>query len=258
MRRSFTAAGDVLKGIVRRSPLAGPARSLYRRLSPLSAAEQNDRYDEEAAAVMRRVLTDGSNCLDVGAHSGSILRVMLSIATHGRHMAFEPLPHFAAELRRDFPQVQVYEVALSDTSGDTTFEYVVSNPAYSGLRRRQYDRPNEEVQTIRVPTARLDDLIPNDLSVAFIKIDVEGGELQVLRGGLATLRRCRPFVVFEHGRGAAESYGTTPAAVYAVFAQCGLQVSLMQRWLAGKPPLTRSEFIEHFDRARDFYFLAHP
>lgn len=259
MRPFVTAIVGALKGIVRQSPLAEPARSLHRRLWPLAPAEQNARYDVETAEVMARVLTADSNCLDIGAHAGSILRVILCHAGRGHHVAFEPLPHFAAQLRRDFPQVQVYEIALSDVSGATTFEYVVSNPAYSGLHRRSYERPDEEIQTITVRTARLDDVIPADQPIALVKIDVEGAELQVLRGGLTTLTRCRPFIAFEHGKGAADYYGTTPAAVYDVLvAQCGLRVSVMKRWLAGARPFTRSGFIEHFERGRDFYFLAHP
>jgi FkbM family methyltransferase len=256
-RPSAAAVVDFLKGFVRRTPLGGPARSLYRRLWPLSTAERNARYDFETAEVMRRVLTDDSNCLDVGAHSGSILRVMLSIAGHGRHMAFEPLPHLAAQLRLEFPQVQIHEVALSDSLGESTFEYVVTNPGYSGLRRRRYARPDEEIRTIAVRTARMDDVIPGDRPIALVKIDVEGAELKVLRGGLATLRRCKPFVIFEHGEGAAGYYGTTPADVYDLLAgQCWLRISLMQGWLAGARPFTRSAFIDQCKR--DFYFLAHP
>jgi FkbM family methyltransferase len=255
----IAAVADVLKDIVRRSPLAGSARSLYRRLRPLSAAELSAHYDMQTAEVMARVLSPDSNCLDVGAHTGAILRVILQHAGRGHHVAFEPLPHLAAQLRRHFSEVEVSDVALSETAGTTTFEYVVTNPSYSGLRRRRYDRPDELIRTITVSTARLDDVIPPDRPIRFVKIDVEGGELQVLRGGVATLTRWRPFVVFEHGKGGADYYGTTPAAVHDVLVtQCGLRVSLMEGWLAGARPFTRAGFIEHFERGRDCYFLAHP
>ena len=249
----------IVYAVIGRTPLAGPARWLYRRFWPVSPAEKNDRYDAEAIEVMARVLTPDSNCLDIGAHAGSVLRVILRYAARGQHIAFEPLPDFAAQLRRDFPQVRVDEIALSDGSGAVTFQHVVSNPAYSGLLLRSYDRPDEEIRTITVQTTRLDDVIPRDHTIAFVKIDVEGAELQVLRGGVATLTRCRPFIVFEHGRGAADHYGTTPDAVYDLLvAQCGLHVTLMKRWLSGARPLSRPEFIKHCERGRDFYFLAHP
>ena len=55
MAARIAGVADVLKDIVRRSPLAGPARFLYQRIWPLSVAEQGTRYDLELAAVMARV-----------------------------------------------------------------------------------------------------------------------------------------------------------------------------------------------------------
>ena len=250
-------AVDVLKRIISRSPFGAPAKLLYRRLWPLTVAEINARYDSQTSEVLSRVLSPDSNCLDIGAHTGSILTLILRHAQKGRHMAFEPLPHLAGQLRLDFPQVDVQQVALSDVPGTTTFQYVVSNPGYSGLRRRRYDRPNEEIETITVTSARLDDLVPPDRLVHFVKIDVEGAELQVLRGGVETLRRSRPFIVFEHGIGGADYYGTTPDAVFEVLVeQCGLRMTVMDRWLTGARPFMRAEFIQQCKR--DFYFLAYP
>jgi len=57
-----------------RSP--GPALSLSRRLRPLSAAALNTRSDVETEEVMTRVLSSDSKCVDVGAHNGSIWRVI--------------------------------------------------------------------------------------------------------------------------------------------------------------------------------------
>ncbi|HLY39530.1 MAG TPA: FkbM family methyltransferase [Candidatus Binatia bacterium] len=46
------------------------------------------------------------------------------------------------------------------------------------------------------------------------RLDVEGAELEVLRGAGRTLHRWKPYVVFEHGLGAADSYGTSPGMVH--------------------------------------------
>ena len=248
-----------LKQILNRTPLADPARWIYRSIYPLSPEEKNDRYDAETLTIMKRILKRDSNCVDVGAHSGSILRLMLECAPKGQHFAFEPLPDFAARLRASFAQARVFELALSDTTGRVGFQHVVADPAYSGLRRRTYPSQLQEIHVITVQTERLDNLIPADLPVAFIKIDVEGAEMGVLRGAEGVIKRCRPFIVFEHGLGGADHYGTTPAAVYDFLrAECGLQVTLMRRWLGGKSPFTRAEFVENFQRGRDFYYLAYP
>jgi len=262
---------ELVKRLVAGTPLEGVAHAVYRTVMgtpPLGpavapAVDRNTLYDAQTAAVMERVLERRSNCIDVGCHVGAILDEMLRLAPEGRHFAFEPLPDLYANLARKYAaaaNVQLHEVALSDAPGVATFQHVVSNPGYSGLLKRRYDRPHEDVVEIRVKLARLDDLLPRDVDVRLVKIDVEGAELQVLRGGLEMLRRCRPFVVFEHGMGAADCYGTRPEMVFDLFADCGLRLSLMGDWLdsRGKRTLSRDAFMDEFNAVRNYYFLAHP
>jgi FkbM family methyltransferase len=157
--------------------------------------------------------------------------------------------------------VRIYDVALSDTAGAISFQHVVSNPGYSGMRKRQYDSPNEQIQEIVVQTNRLDALVPVHTPIRFMKVDVEGAELQVFKGAVETIKRTRPVIVFEHGLGAADYYGTGPEDVYDVLVgQCGLQLFLMGRWLEsdGKTFLSRGAFCHQFRTGADFYFMAHP
>ena len=229
-----------------------------------SAAEDNNRqYDIQTLAVMKRVLRNDSNCVDVGCHQGSILREMLRLAPEGTYFAFEPLPGMYQGLLESFggfADIHLYDCALSDTEGTTSFQHVVSNPGYSGFRQRRYDRPNEQIQQITVRTNLLDNLVPKHVSIRFIKVDVEGAELEVFKGALATITRCRPIIVFEHGLGAADYYGTTPGDVYDLLAvQCGLRLFLMAGWLEsnGTASLDREAFCEQFARG-NYYFMAAP
>jgi FkbM family methyltransferase len=219
----------------------------------------NAVYDELTAQIIRDVVHPGTIAIDVGAHHGDILSHMVAAAPEERHIAMEPLPDLAVGLRERFPSVSVHEVALDAEGGsEVSFHHVVSNPGYSGLRRRRYDRPHEQVELITVRTARLDDLVPADADVALIKIDVEGGELGVLQGGLGTIRRCRPVVVFEHGLGGSDFYGTRPETVYDLLAGAGLDVSLLQRWAGSEAALSREEFVEQYETNENYYFVAAP
>src|SRR6476469_10055454 len=142
-----------LKNLIIDSPLEGLARKVYHRLKPRPPTELaalNAEYDEQTLAVMRRWLKEDSNCVDVGCHKGTILKEMLSIAPAGTHYAFEPLPELCEELRLSFPGVKIYGVALSDSVGETSFQHVVTDPSYSGLKRRQYPSPNETIKEIRI------------------------------------------------------------------------------------------------------------
>ncbi len=102
-------------------------------------------------------------------------------------------------------------------------------------------------------------MIPADVRIDFLKIDVEGGEYGVLRGGLETLRRSRPVVVFEHGLGGADYYDVAPEQVFNLLRdECGLSVSLMERYLDGRPALDLSQLVDEFTSGRNFYFVAYP
>jgi len=186
---------------------------------------------------------------------------MMEMAPKGTFFAFEPLPDLYKKLSAafTFPPVKVFNLALSDRADVVSFNYVVSNPAYSGLRKRRYDRPHEADCTITVPTDRLDAIIGEQGHVDFMKIDVEGAELQVLQGGVRTISRCKPVIVFEHGIGAADCYGTGPEQVYDLLCnECGLGISLLDSWLVRRQPLSREGFCEQFNKGLNYYFIAHP
>lgn len=267
---------QIIKQMVVGTPLEGVARRVWRAFRPVPpppppapapaappAMDLNTLYDRQTAEVIARVLAKDSNCVDVGCHHGLILDEMLRHAPDGTHFAFEPLPHLFAGLKDKYAgraNVRLFEAALSEAAGNATFQHVVTNPGYSGLLRRRFDRPHEDVVEIRVNLLRLDDVVPPDLPIRLVKIDVEGAELQVLRGAAGLLRRWRPIVVFEHGLGGSDIYGTRPEMVFDLFASCGMKVSLMGAWLAshGETTLTREGLADEFDSARNYYFMAHP
>jgi FkbM family methyltransferase len=218
-------------------------------------------YDKMTVAVMHRVLSRDSVTVDVGAHTGDLLVHMVERAPEGRHFAFEPLPGCFAQLTRrfgDHPGVKLHELALRDEPGTASFVHVATRPTYSGLIARRMDRPNERLETIEVQCARLDDVIGPDEPVRFIKIDVEGGELGVFLGARETLSRTRPVVVFEHGLGGADHYGTRPTQVFDVLSDAGLSVGLLERYLAGDPALSRDSFADEFESGRNYLFVAYP
>lgn len=247
---------EMIKSVIKKTPLEPAARWLYTRFS----SSLNARYDRETLAVMKKCLKRDSNCIDAGAHSGEVLKLILKCAPDGRHYAFEPLPDLYERLSVEFGGVNVNPVALSDYSGESTFQYVRSRPTHSGLKQRDYPDEDVEVEQITVKVDRLDNVIPAGLKVDFIKIDVEGAEYNLLKGAVETVKRCRPVIVFEYGLGAAEYYEeATPENVYTLLTgECGLKLSLMSRWLRNEQPLTEAEFVKEFNTNSNYYFIAYP
>jgi len=257
---------ETIEKVVTGTPLEKPARWLYSELTSIGRprARQSVKYDKLTVRIMASVLGEHSNCVDMGAHKGSMLLHMAELAPKGTIYAFEPLPALAAQLRRRWgqsPNVHIFEIALSDEPGTRTFSHVTNSPGKSGFRRMAHVSGTSKVVEITVKVDRLDDIVPEDLKIDFIKVDVEGAQLEAFRGATRILTRDRPFVVFEHGMMAEESYGTTSDMVYDLLVdQCSLNISLLADWLTGKKPLTREEFNGHVGKhaASHFCFLAHP
>ncbi|MDW5564236.1 MAG: FkbM family methyltransferase [Methanomassiliicoccus sp.] len=240
-------------------PFERSVRNFYSLVYSYYTHNPNFYYDRQAHKIMSRVLGKNSNCIDIGANEGMILKDMLKFAPRGEHMAIEPIPDLADRLTQRYPQVEVHKCALSNACGTSSFQLVTNNPGYSGLRRRHYDFGKPEIKEITVRTKTMDEVYPEGRSLDFVKIDVEGAEYLVLEGGKETLKRNQPYIVFEHGRGAAEFYDVRPEQVYDLLVdEIGLQVSVMKDWLDGKPSLSKADFVDQFEQVTNYYFLAHP
>lgn len=216
-----------------------------------------DQTDGECmVGLMRYLLKEDSNCIDVGAHNGHYTGYMQRLAPRGRHFAFEPIPHYARLLGDTFrghPGVEVHAIAASDRDDTIRFNYVRSNPGYSGMRRRIDLKAGEQVEVVEVATRRLDDVIPADVPIRFIKIDVEGAEYQVLSGARRIITTDRPYIVFEFGRGAADTYATTPAMMHALLTgDYGLSLFRMN----GQGPLDLPELERLFHTGECWNFIA--
>jgi FkbM family methyltransferase len=220
------------------------------------AATTQDRRDHDALpAIFAAALAQDANAIDVGAHGGDVLEHLLRIAPRGHHLAFEPLPHMAEQLRRRHPAVDVRAVALSDTTGTADFTHVLDRPGWSGFRARPTpEGAQPRTATITVPTQRLDDALDPAYVPALIKVDVEGAELQVLQGAARTLAAHRPLVVFEHGLGSADHYGTAPEDVHDLLAELRYAVFDLQ----GHGPYDRATFMDTFHTSARVNFLARP
>lgn len=236
------------------SPFEHVLRTTLARLS----LAQKDRYDRELDAVMTSALRPDSNCVDVGCYRGEVLRRILKLAPRGKHFAIEPVRENHAYLARKFPAARIFNMALSDYSGRAAFQHVVDRPARSGLLKVDYPDPRQEVREVSIDVGTLDGVIPAGVRIDFIKIDVEGAELAVLRGGRKLIRKYQPMIAFEHGYERARTYGDTPEHMYDLLAgELGLRIALMKSWLRGHGDMRRDEFLRHVYDKLDFSFLAY-
>lgn len=220
---------------------------------------QNLKYDRLTKLIMKKVIKESSNCIDVGCHKGEILDDILKYAPKGNHYGFEPIPPMFDNLVNKYKtRATILPFALSDKNGESTFQYVKNAPAYSGIIKRKYEVENADIQEINVELKKLDEIIPSDIKIDFIKIDVEGGEYDVLKGSIDLLKRDKPYIVFEFGLGASDFYGTKPSEIYNLLnSQIGLKISNLEAFVKSEPALELDEFEKLYNTNKEYYFIAH-
>jgi FkbM family methyltransferase len=176
--------------------------------------------DPNEFAFLDRFLEPGMTFIDAGANEG-IYSIFAArrVGPSGAVWAFEPSERELGRLRRNAASngfdFNIFSVGLSDSEHDA--ELVVAENRYAGLNtlgKIPYSGVNV-ARTERIQLVRLDDVVSkNPLArIDVIKIDIEGGELNMLRGAVETLRRYRPVLLFELLRPALASQGASPEEV---------------------------------------------
>jgi FkbM family methyltransferase len=190
---SLTSLARKLQGLDRLLPLRFRLPLRYRVQSLIGALEPE-------IALLPELLQDrrGRVALDVGANVGIYAYALARLGM--RVHAFEPQPYCCtvvdawAKAKGD---VTVHNSGVGESEGDLTLHI----PIVDGTpvpTRASFQRLEQEQTQLRVPVVTLDGIGISD--VAFIKIDVEGFELQVLRGANRLLQEWRPILLVEIDR----------------------------------------------------------
>ncbi len=157
------------------------------------------KYPEPEMKIVRNFLdVKRGVAIDVGAHVGGYTHLFLRL--NCPVMAFEANPVMAARIQRLFPKAVVKNVAVSSTSGTVKLRIPIKN-ARDSNGTATIDQHNSlngvPVEEIEIPSVTLDEAIPSGLQVGFLKIDVEGHELEVLQGASILLQRHHPIILVE-------------------------------------------------------------
>ncbi len=165
-------------------------------------------FVEPEIGLLRHVCHPDQLTLDIGANWGAYAYVASKFS--GKVHCFEPQPGLARVLQRGVGRsanVVVHNVAVSNASGWAEMRIPRNDIGYSTIepenRLEEKADLSKGIAVVRVMTQRLDELALS--RVGFVKIDVEGHEIEVLQGGLELLARDKPSLIVEveerHRRG---------------------------------------------------------
>jgi FkbM family methyltransferase len=158
-------------------------------------------YEQELVSLLKRTLKPGMTVLDLGANIGyfSVIAARL-VNDNGQVHAFEPMPQNVVRLQRNlepFHWAVAHPYAVGNVTGEVPIHYSDTEAGWASIheQHRQGSLPCTSV----VSAIRLDDWIPdNPLDrIDFIKLDIEGSELNALLGARQTLSHFHPTIVAE-------------------------------------------------------------
>lgn len=171
-------------------------------MTPYVLLEQGDWFEDEIHFV-RRLAAPGMAAVDIGANYGIYTLTLAAIAgPTGRVWAFEPASETAALLARSlernrFEQVELVRAALSDHEGEARLS-THANAELNTLHGTAADGEQVPLTTLDACLGRF-----SPRQVAFVKLDAEGEEANIIRGGARFFAQQSPLVMFELKHGAA-------------------------------------------------------
>lgn len=158
-------------------------------------------YERHMQDQLARFIRPGDVVFDVGAHAGfhSLLCGLL-VGGAGRVFAFEPNPSNVASIRRQMKANPQLPLSIVPYAASSTVRVVKLDISRGSERGRIAEHPEKFVEAEAVT---VDLLMANGevLPPQLMKIDVEGHDIEVIKGALRTIERCKPVILCDYNTG---------------------------------------------------------
>jgi FkbM family methyltransferase len=176
-----------------------PDLSLYYNI------RKNNPVEPELYNFLDKCIKEGDVFVDIGANAGFIsLLASTKVGSKGKVIAFEPNPvvsyytHFTLANNAPYHNYILLQQALSEEFGLASFS--ISSQDSILMERASLVFKEGVTKDVDVLCSTLDAVLPMVLKPTMLKIDVEGAELQVLKGAIKTLEKHKPDISLElHG-----------------------------------------------------------
>ena len=180
-------------------------------------------------------LAQGKKCIfDIGANLGWYSLLLSKLNPKSKIFSFEPIPKLFEQLSinvrlNEITNVFPFQMALMDRESDFDGELMYYNDFEPGAASFRNIRDREEFEAIRVHTTTLDSFCSeHDSAPDFMKIDVEGSELSVLRGAEHILRKHHPVLFVEILRKFCAKFGHSAMDVVDFLKSCDYKMYTLQ------------------------------
>lgn len=175
----------------------------FKKIDGLNFSNVKTRNIEPEMFWLKQQLTSESVLFDIGSNVGSYIRLAEPILQPQNIYAFEPNHTLYQRLKRLFPKINLFEIALSDENKMADFKVPFVNNQEKNARGTlctdfsEIDENKFILERVQVKTLENWMADKNIQKIDYIKVDVEGNEMKTLRGAKTVIQKFRPILMVE-------------------------------------------------------------
>jgi FkbM family methyltransferase len=210
-------------------------------------------FDPVERDLIFRLARESKTIFDIGANIGWYTLNFSALENVEKVYSFEPIPHTFDYLSRHVElnncrKAVLNNIALAEENGETTFYWNRRETGSSSMKNIQ---ERDDSAEITCQLRALDDFVAETgATIDMIKCDVEGSELMVFTGGLATLERDKPFIFTEMLRKWSAKFDYHPNDIIELLATIGYACFA---YVDGKP--VQIQQVTDTTEATNYFFL---
>jgi len=172
-------------------------------LTNLHSLKKN-RTREPELFLIKDLIKKDDICFDIGSYHGEYIYQIEKYTNPKNIYAFEPIKSQYKVLKKLFKKSNIFNIALSDSKKNAKIKVPILNDGQISFTRSKLNKEIVEDNEVNflsynISCDTLDNFCINNKidMINFIKIDVEGSEFDILKGGYNTLKKFKPIMIIE-------------------------------------------------------------
>lgn len=156
----------------------------------------------EILANFKKEVSDVEMIIDIGANNGQFLKASQYFFPKASIYSFEPIPKLFQKLDKLQSQnVKIFNIAVGSATGEFDFHLNAYShvSSFLNISKENETYPKDSISTIQVKQDTLDNVSKslNLKGVTLLKLDVQGFEMEVLKGGIHTIKTYVNYIIVE-------------------------------------------------------------
>lgn len=180
------------------------------------------QHHSELMPILKQYIPEDGAVIDIGGHAGQFTKLFSSVARNGHVYTFEPGTYAYSILSlmkkiKGLKNVSLFKLGVSSENTNKTLSVPIKESGSLGYGRSCVsDAAFEKSVQEQINLISLDSFVEegNFSRLDFIKVDVEGHEMSVLRGAKETLKKHYPALMIEINEGHLGQFGTKVEEVF--------------------------------------------